>query len=402
MESTVRSVFFLDAAPDRCGAVFQVNYRLPSRPREGRALLQVMRKISENITTILVCQLRQIGDVLLSTPALRLLSERFPQAGIHLFTEAKCAPIVAHNPRLEHVWSVDKTLLTHLGKELAFYWQVARHGFDLVVDFQQLPRCRWVTAFSGASVRLSYPPPWYNKLLYTHWTAPKAGYAAMAKASILAPLGITWQGERPELYLLEDEWQRAREMLYALGLGGGDVLASVDATHRRSSRAWPPAYWGRLLALLGAQAPHMKFLLHYGPGEESVIAQVVAAAHAAGLDAKRVLVPQQVLGLREMAACVGASHIHVGNCSAPRHVAVALGTPSFTILGATSGSWTFPSPEHAHFALRDVRPIDCQPCNRNSCPLYGAPRCLVELEPEMVLPRLLEHLRRHAPMMNAS
>ena len=117
---------------------------------------------------ILVCQLRQIGDVVLATPSIELLKRRYPDAEIHLLTEKKCAPLLEHNPHLGKVWELDKKLLSSLPQEIAWYWHVARTGYDLVVDFQQLPRCRWVVAFSGAPVRLSYTPPWYTRLLYTH------------------------------------------------------------------------------------------------------------------------------------------------------------------------------------------------------------------------------------------
>lgn len=39
------------------------------------------------IKKILVCQLRQIGDVMLSTPVAELLAQKFPDAEIHYFTE---------------------------------------------------------------------------------------------------------------------------------------------------------------------------------------------------------------------------------------------------------------------------------------------------------------------------
>lgn len=351
-----------------------------------------------DVRSILICQLRQIGDVLLCTPSVRLLAEAFPQAELHLFTEAKCEPVVRHNPRLTKIWSIDKKELTSLPRELAFYWRVARagdngKGHDLVVDFQQLPRCRWVVAFSGARIRLSYPPPWYNRMLYTHWQMPKEGYAAMAKASVLAHLGLEWSGERPELYLLQEEREEARRLLQALGFQEGRMLISVDPTHRRSSRAWPPEYWGRLLHLLAADVPQADFLLLYGPGEREAVAGVRDAALAAGTAAGRLLLPPDVLSLRGMAAAVGEARLHIGNCSAPRHIAVALGVPTFTVLGATSRSWTFPAPEHDQLALMDITPLECQPCNRNSCTLYERPRCLWELTPEMVAPRLLAHLQ---------
>ncbi len=59
---------------------------------------------------ILACQLRQIGDVLLATPSLQLLKERYPEAELHLLTEKKCAPVLENNPHVDHVWEIDKKL----------------------------------------------------------------------------------------------------------------------------------------------------------------------------------------------------------------------------------------------------------------------------------------------------
>ena len=52
------------------------------------------------VRKILVCQLRQIGDVILTTPALELLRRRFPAAEIHVLTEKKCLPVLEHNPHI--------------------------------------------------------------------------------------------------------------------------------------------------------------------------------------------------------------------------------------------------------------------------------------------------------------
>lgn len=205
---------------------------------------------------ILVCQLRQIGDVVLATPSIELLKRRYPDAEIHLLTEKKCAPLLEHNPHLGKVWALDKKVLSSLPQEIAWYWHVARTGYDLVVDFQQLPRCRWVVAFSGAPVRLSYTPPWYTRLLYTHSSDMLDGYSAMSKASVLRPLGIEWNGERPRVYLTDEEHAFARTLLAQAGLQPEQRLITLDPTHRQPTRRWPLAHYaGWSACLLSATPP---------------------------------------------------------------------------------------------------------------------------------------------------
>jgi len=78
----------------------------------------------------------------------------------------------------------------------------------------------------------------------------------------------------------------------------------------------------------------------FGPGEEDDVRAVTAACDCP----EKVLMPGRMLSLREMAACIAEAALHVGNCSAPCHIATAVGTPTFVVRGATSKAWSFPAP----------------------------------------------------------
>lgn len=337
------------------------------------------------VRAILVCQLRQIGDVLLSTPSIELLARHFPKADLHVFTEKKCVPMLEYNPHIHRIWPLDKAGLT-LAREYALYLRIAATGFDLVVDFQQLPRCRAVTLLSRARLRLSFPPPWYLRPLYTHWHQPKPAYAAAYKAEVLSPLGIHWHGERPRLYLTENERAAAVERLDALGLRNRPFI-SIDASHRHVTRRWPASHYAGLIDMLNDALPDYAFFLPYGPGEENDIRTLRDLCRKP----ENLVIPDAVLPLRDCAACTEHAELQFGNCSSPRHVAVALDVPSLTVLGSTSPGWTFPSPEHTHIAAAQFMDMPCAHCNRNSCDKELA--CLEKLTPDLVFPRFMEHLR---------
>jgi heptosyltransferase-2/heptosyltransferase-3 len=335
---------------------------------------------------ILVCQLRQIGDVLLTTPSIRLLHERYPDAAIDIFTEKKCTPVLENNPHVRKIWALNKKELPNFWAELKFYARIARENYDLVVDFQQLPRCRFVTLMSRARVRLSYPPPWYNRLLYTHWSKPVHGYSGSYRASILAPLGIAWQGQAPEIFLTVDETAWAREYLAGFGLAPGRYI-TLDPTHRRSTRLWPARHYGAMIGQVHAARPDLRFLILYGPGEADMAREVLDHCPAP----EACVFPDTVIGLRQMAAVQSLARLHVGNCSGPRHFAVAVNTPTLTILGATSSGWRFPSEQH-----QDIfEDLPCRPCNQNTCARKDH-ACLENLPPRRVADRVLEILSAQA------
>ena len=342
---------------------------------------------------ILLCQLRQIGDVVLLTPSIHMLRKRYPDAALDVYTEKKCAPVLAHNPEVRHVWQLDKA--QGLLADLRFYRQVGRGpdglGYDLIIDFQQLPRIRWMLLLASAPVKLSYPPPWYNLPFYSHWAPVSGPYAAKCKAGVLMNgLGIPWNNDPPRIFLSAAERARAGELLASWGLGQAETLVSVDPTHRRASRCWPAGHYAGLMGLVAQARPDVRFLLLYGPGELQVVRQV---AEAAGLGS-RVILPQDMLSLREMAALLERARLHLGNCSSPRHFAVAVGTPTLTLRGSTSGAWTYPGPGQEDLALG----LSCQPCSEGECPL--GLRCLTDLAPAMVLPRVLQLIEgREKPVL---
>lgn len=74
----------------------------PTRPETDEAGPPLLLP-PESVRRILVCQLRQIGDVLLTTPSLELLARRYPGAEIHVFTEKKCLPMLQGNPHVHTI-----------------------------------------------------------------------------------------------------------------------------------------------------------------------------------------------------------------------------------------------------------------------------------------------------------
>lgn len=332
---------------------------------------------------ILVCQQRQIGDVLLATAGIHLLKQRFPQAEVHVFTEERCEPVLRHNPDIAKVWALDRKTRKSPVKSMAFYKKVVAQGFDLVVDFQQLPRTRMLSAMSRAKYRLTSAPRWYSKPAYTHFTPTPKGYAAAVKTAALAPLGISWSGEKPVLVLTDDEKAAAEELLRGVGVKDGDILVTVDATHKHASHRWPAESFGEVIRMAVAQHPTMKFLLLAGPGEEATI------EHIAELAASPNCLTPPIHDLRMAAAVIHRADLHFGNCSAPRHMAVALGTPSLVIPGGSSDGWRFPDPMHEDLAPQ----LACRPCKDSDCEHL---HCLKEVTPVMAFERLLFLLEKNA------
>lgn len=293
-----------------------------------------MQNLTETPHNILVIQQRQLGDVVVTTPVFEAVKKAFPKAKLTLLTEPKCVPLVEKDPYLDEIITFPKN--AGIVKQAAFYWRLKTKHFDVVADLQQLPRCQLATFFSGAKYRLSFAPRHaYRKFLYTHCAVPEntEDYTSFSKTRIFAPLGLVPQEMKPRLYVTDEEKEKAREILLSLGITEKIPFITLDATHKHPKRRWK--YYEELVRALLMRYPDFKFFVIRAPGEDEQVKHLLA------LDPKRVCMPETPLSLRETMACMSFASFHIGNTSAPQHMALALNIPALIILAETASFWHY-------------------------------------------------------------
>ena len=159
--------------------------------------------------------------------------------------------------------------------------------------------------------------------------------------------------------------------------------------------SWPAKTWlaDRFAAAMDALAEEAAVVWIWGPGEEETVAAVRA----------RMTRPSWMApptGWQDLGALLTRSALLVTNDSGPKHVAVALGTPTVTVYGPTHPrTWHPPAGPHAAVEATD---LDCLHCNANRCPLEGARhlRCMRDVGVERVVDAsrtLLRAADREAP-----
>ena len=324
--------------------------------------------------SILIIQLRRLGDVILTVPAVDALKKLYPGAKLDFLVEAPGAEALKGHP------SIDETLVYDargIWDALALARRIRARRYDWVVDFLANPRTALLTAFSGA--RLKAGPAhvarrWaYNRLMLQ---SPAPCYAALEKIRWLASLELDVDLTQvlPRLHLAERP-------------ANCENIVGLIPPSRKDTRRWPAASYARLGRLL-RDKHGCRLKIFWGPGEKPLAEEV---ARAIGEHAELAPETPTIADLaRELAAC----RVVVSNCAGAKHVAVALGVPTVTIHGSSDPAvWTPVHPDHRFVRLEE---LDCIGCRRNDCP-YGL-ECLRQLPAERVLPAVSELLeRRRSP-----
>src|SRR5437899_2252102 len=106
-----------------------------------------MQDLFRNVLCVLLVRFSSIGDILLTTPLVRALARRHPEARLVYVTKRTMAPLVADNPHLAEVVTLEPDEpIRHLARRLRTF--TPTHGLDLhgsirSAGLRLLVRCHW-------------------------------------------------------------------------------------------------------------------------------------------------------------------------------------------------------------------------------------------------------------------
>ena len=146
-----------------------------------------------------------IGDVVLTTPAIRSVRNALPDAYIAYLGEKNAVSLLEHNPNLNEIITFDFARPTLL-EQSRVAWQLRRRHFDLAIDLFNNPRSALLTYLSGAKVRVGATKRGRGSL-YTIRVdddgVPKT--AIQFHNQFIRAIGIPPTAEAPEIVLTDDE-----------------------------------------------------------------------------------------------------------------------------------------------------------------------------------------------------
>ncbi len=350
-----------------------------TRPAPATRAATVRKRGGEEI---LVIRLSSLGDIVLTFPALELLSRKEPQARIVVLTKRAYAPLVAAHPVVDEVLVLDET-----ERGIRGAWRLARRirerRFSRVIDLHGTPRSRFIAARSGArrtgrvhsralARRRLVGAAFLRRVL--HRPPPSSAgvgevlpAVALAMARAVDPrVSEPAELPRPALELPAPALRHADELLAATP-GAGPLIALCPGS-RHATKGWPG--YETLAKSLLDRGHRVAAVL--GPEDEWQGASVPGCAIVRG--------PLLVL-----AAVLSRAQVAVGNDSGLTHVAAAAGAPVVAVFGPTVPELGFlPVGSHRVVERHD---LNCRPCSVHGsrrCP-RGDHACLAELDPALVM-----------------
>jgi predicted lipopolysaccharide heptosyltransferase III len=321
---------------------------------------------------ILVIKLRYIGDVLLTTSLFRVLREQFPQSRLTALVNQGTESVLENISSLDHIEVLPQGNWVQQIKFLRF---IRSCRFDCVIDVSDGDRSAFLTAISGARMKIGFNREslWRGKV-YSWSVNEQYGTMHMLDyhAQSLIPLGMEPRVCAPELIVSDEESQAAEQILANYGLRDTKWVMLHPAA-RYWFKAWSPerfAVLGDALVQEGFQVA----LVGSEP-EQKVAEEVIQAGH------KKFVSLVGKTTLRELAALMKKCRVFVGNDAGPMHMAAAVGCPVVALFGPTDPAVWGPHGKSCHTIYKG---LDCRECFYPGCQ-KGEMSCMKRISVDEVL-----------------
>jgi len=343
--------------------------------------------------SILLVRLRQIGDVVFTTPAVHALRRRFPDAVITYLVEPAAAPIVAGNPHLNEVLVAPRRSgIGGLIADLTLGRQLRARRFDLAIDFHGGPRASLLTWLSGAPVRIGYEVAG-RSWMYTQRVARSRAllprHSVVNQWDLVAALDIAApdpSATPTEMRLDHAAAAAVTARLARAGVSTDERIVVIHVSAGNPFRRWPFEHFVELIAAHVADDSSRRIIDTSGPSEEAAAARVIAAARdRVGAEAATRVVSCGEFSLTELHALLDRASLYIGGDSGPLHIASTTAVPIVGLYGPTlperSAPWR--SPAYATESV-DAGVLPCRPCEQRVC-VPGDFRCLTLITPAQVV-----------------
>lgn len=320
-----------------------------------------MRRLKDD-ARILIVKFNAIGDVVMTTPAIRDLREAYPKAHIALLVGSWSAPVIRKNAHLDEVIVFDQQMfLERRWLDIAkLIVSLRRKRFDAAVIFHALRSIHVFVFLCGIRARFGLSrgsrSGWLTAAVPENLGPGR--YYAENYQEVTSLAGASSGPPRTEVHADDEDRRVAQALLADAGLRAGEAFIVVAPGGGRNpkedmaARRWPKERFAEVLLDLRERRPDVRVVLS-GAGSDREETAYLASRLPEAIDLTGLV------SLSVLFEVVRAATLVMCNDSSALHIGIACGKPVVAPFGPTSArqrlpEWALP------FAWQSDLP--CSPC----------------------------------------
>lgn len=335
-----------------------------------------------------------LGDLVMATPILHDLRNRYPTARITAMCQTNTAPLLQHNPNIDEIYSYSKpTGWIPRWHHTTVIKALQLGKYDLGVILAHSFSARWWFWRGQVANRLGFRGTFSDWMIFSNIllnrTVPfpsnkESQHLVQTYKSLLEPLGIPISDSSPMLYLSPAELESAHQLLNSFGFSPEkNIIVGINpGAAYGSAKCWEPDRFRGVTERL-LQDPRVA-ILYFGDNNGASLVNEIC--HGIG---DKVINLAGKTTIRELMALIKLCSVFLTNDSGPMHITAALKVPLVALFGSTSDVKT--GPYGSGIVIN--KHVQCAPCYKRICPIDF--RCMKRIEVEEVYQALLKQIGKN-------
>lgn len=293
---------------------------------------------------ILIIRFRQIGDSVLTLALCNSLKKSFKDSEIHLVLNKSIAPLFENHPSIDKIISFDKSETSSFPYLRKVWNTVHETKYDVIIDMRSTLKTSFFSLFSLHSKYRIGRKKWYTKFIHKYRLDMKKDSHKLdmvgLNLKLISPLENEYLIEYDRnfrLEITEQEKQSIKDYLQKSGVDLDRPILLAAVASKLSHKMWNIDRMGAVLQRV-MDSYDVQIIFNYVPGHEEEIARDLYKSLNKN---SKIFIDIQTKSLRELAALSSFCSFFFGNESGNRHIAHAMGVPSFSIVspGIDKHTW---------------------------------------------------------------
>ena len=333
-----------------------------------------------------------VGDLVMSTPALRSLRRHFTGAHISVMVKPSLRPVIEQLPFFNEIIEYEPKGKDRGWKRYFSVLQKLRQkSFDLGVIMPHSFSSALLFFLANMPARAGYDRNVRGWML-THKVKPFRDNGKIVPVNmvrlylqLVKSLGCMDANERVELKTSAAAEKWVDDFFTRQGIRSTDlIIIIIPGATFGSSKCWQDSSFASTADSL-IHTYNAKILILPGPGEMEIAQSIIQK-----MERHPIVMGDQVLPLDQLMALIRRCSLLITNDTGPRHFGVAFNKPGIVIMGPTDPRYTDYQLEKT-IVLREA--VDCAPCHLKECPTDH--RCMTRITPDRVLSAAREMIEKH-------
>lgn len=327
---------------------------------------------NEKIKRILIIRLSSLGDVVLTTPLVKLTREIYPNAEIDYLTKREYSDILKNNPGVNRIIETESNIdFNGLNKLRA---HIRQNPYDLIIDAHNNLRTFYMKLFLKTK-KLTFKKYSLRKFLLVKFKInlmKNLPPIVQRNCDILTKtMSLTFKPGLPEIFTDRASELSSEEIFSSLSIPSQKKIIGLLASSHHFTKTFPAEKYVELINSFDKEK--FAFLL-FGKGKDRKNIELIK-----GSTSESVYDLCDKLDLQQLTCMMKKCDIIIGGDTGPMHIAESLDKPLIMLAGSSVKEFGF-YPQNQKAIVLENKSLRCRPCShigRDSCP-KGHFRCMQE------------------------